>query len=367
MPTNLHLPTGVPPLTTYYLYMAGACNLACRHCWITPGFLTASEIDTGQKSLPFELFELAIREGKPLGLSHIKFTGGEPFVHPQVEKMLEYASDQQLGVSIETNGTLVSKERAHFLREKVNLTFVSVSLDGATAITHDYMRGVTGSFVRAQAGIRNLVEAGIRPQIIMSLYEGNLNEIEVLAQWAASVGCSSLKINIIQETGRGEKFKERVYGIERLLEIGRWVERDIQTRVSIPLHYSWPPAFKNLRQLSSSRGSESCDIHNILGVLHTGHMSMCGIGVEDDELVYGMFGKDLLVDVWTNHPTIRKVRENIPHQLEGICGNCLLRDSCRGFCPADSYHRSQNTKASFWFCEQAEIEGLFPKTRKRYY
>lgn len=366
MPTNLQLPKGVPPLGTYYLYMAGTCNLACRHCWITPGFLSASEVDTGQKSLPFDLFELAIREGVPLGLNHLKFTGGEPFVHPEVERMLVYAAEQNLGVTLETNGTLITAERARFLREKSSVAFVSVSLDGATVATHDYMRAVAGSFVRAQAGIKYLVEVGIYPQVIMSLYEGNLDEIELLAQWAVSAGCSSLKLNIIQETGRGERFNERVGGIERLIELGRWIENDLQRRISIPLYYSWPPAFKTLRHLNSSGGRESCSVHNILGIIHTGQMSMCGIGVQDDALIYGMLGQDLVAEVWANHPVLHKVRENIPYKLEGICGNCLLRDTCMGFCPADSYHHTQNLQSSFSFCEQANQVGLFPESRKRH-
>jgi SynChlorMet cassette radical SAM/SPASM protein ScmF len=279
--------------------------------------------------------------------------------------MLAYATGQQLGVSIETNGTLITSERARFLREKTNVTFISVSLDGATATTHDYMRAVVGSFARAQAGIKHLVEVGIHPQLIMSLYEGNVDEVEPLANWAVSAGCSSLKLNIIQDTGRGGNFKERVQGIERLIELGHWVENEIQTRVSIPIYYTWPPAYKNLHHLNHNSGCDSCSIHNILGILHTGQMSMCGIGVQDDALIYGMLGKDPVADVWTNNIIIRQVRDKIPYKIDGICGNCLLRDSCMGFCPADSYHRSKNIQASFWFCALAEQAGLFPESRKR--
>jgi len=365
MPTKVDLPEGVPPLSTYYLYMAGSCNLACRHCWITPGYLTSSEVDNGEKSLPFELYELAIREGKPLGLGHIKFTGGEPFVHPQVEKMLVYATEHQLGVTIETNGTLITEGRARFLREKTSVSFVSVSLDGATSGTHDYMRSVPGSFARAQAGIRHLIAAGIHPQVIMSLYEGNIDEIEPLTQWAVSVGCASIKLNIIQDTGRGGNFKERVNGIERLVKLGYWVERDLQARVPIPIHYSWPPAFKTIRQLGYRGGCDSCSVHSILGILHTGQMSMCGIGVQQDELVYGILGEVSLADIWKNHPVLIQIRDSIPDKLSGICGNCMLRDTCMGFCPAENYQRMRNLQAPFWFCEMADQAGLFPKARKR--
>jgi len=364
-PIKMQLPDGVPPLTTYYIYMAGSCNLACRHCWITPSFLAVSDVDSGENSLPFELFELAISEGEPLGLKHMKFTGGEPFVHPQIEHMLAYAVERQLGVSIETNGTLITAERARFLREKTSLTFISVSLDGATAVTHDFMRGVAGSFVRAQAGIKHLVDAGIHPQIIMSLYEGNLDEIEPLAQWVASAGCASLKLNIIQDIGRGSRFTERLQGIERLLELGRQVEKDMQNRVSIPIHYSWPPSFKSLRYLANGGGGDSCNIHNILGILHTGHISMCGIGQQVDELVYGLLGKDSVAEIWTKNDIIQKIRESIPYQLEGVCGDCMLRDTCMGFCPATNYYRTKNLNSPFWYCALADEAGLFPTSRKR--
>ena len=36
---DLDLPEGVPPLTTFYLYLTSGCNLRCRHCWIAPTFV----------------------------------------------------------------------------------------------------------------------------------------------------------------------------------------------------------------------------------------------------------------------------------------------------------------------------------------
>ncbi len=361
---EIQLPEGTPPLRAFYLYVTGACNLACRHCWITPSFLRTSD-DTGEKSLPFDLFEQAIREGEPLGLTRLKFTGGEPFIHPQMRRMLDYAAARRLDVTVETNGTLLTREWARYLHDKTTVTFISVSLDGATPATHDYMRGVAGSFAQAQDGVRHLVEAGYRPQVIMSLYEGNLEEVEPLARWAESVGCSSLKLNIIQETGRGARFKERIGEIERLIEIGRWVETELQDRASIPIYYSWPPAFQRLRRLAHRGGCDSCDIFHILGILHTGHLALCGIGVQDQVFVFGLLGKDRVERVWATHPIIRQIREGLPSKLEGICGDCLFRDVCLGFCVADNYHHTRNLLAPFWFCDLADQKGLFPGLRKR--
>ena len=278
--------------------------------------------------------------------------------------MLDYAAERHLGVTIETNGTLISADWARYLREKGCVSFLSVSLDGATAATHDYLRGVPGSFAQAQSGVRHLVEAGLHPQVIMSLYEGNLDEIEPLAHWAEAVGCSSLKVNIIMETGRGGAFQERVQGIERLIELGRWVETELQDRVHIRLNYSWPPAFQRIRCLEY-RACDGCAIANTLGILHSGLVALCGIGVQDDRLVYGLVGKNPVAEIWKTHPIIVSIRENLPHQLKGVCGECLFRDACMGFCVADNYYRTGSVIAPYHLCAAADQAGLFPTKRKR--
>jgi hypothetical protein len=46
------LPEGVPPLTTFYLYLTASCNLRCRHCWITPAFTGGKAVKGTTIDLP---------------------------------------------------------------------------------------------------------------------------------------------------------------------------------------------------------------------------------------------------------------------------------------------------------------------------
>ena len=82
IPFEDHVMTDVhdtPPLSRIYFYLTEGCNLACRHCWLAPGF----DPDGSRHAvLPVELFETAIREARPLGLARVKLTGGEPLLHP---------------------------------------------------------------------------------------------------------------------------------------------------------------------------------------------------------------------------------------------------------------------------------------------
>jgi SynChlorMet cassette radical SAM/SPASM protein ScmF len=355
------LPEGIPPLSTYYIYLTSGCNLACRHCWISPSFQPHS--DTGGH-LDYELFVLAIEEGLPLGLNSVKLTGGEPLLHPDFMRMVDLLREKRIDLTVETNGTLLSKSLAEYLKDNSTLRHISVSLDGATPQTHDTFRGVKGSFGKTCEGIKYLVEVGFHPQVIMSLHSDNVAEIEDLIKFSGEIGAGSVKFNLIQPSGRGELMTERgqVLDIHRLIELGKWIEGDLQKRTSLRLYYSWPMAFHNLRRLLN-KSAGTCGIFGILGILSTGHLAMCGIGVEIPELCYGLLGVDRVAEVWTSHPTLIDLRRSLPNELDGVCSKCIFRQQCLGSCVADNYHRSRRLTAAHWFCEQAESKGYFPVGR----
>lgn len=356
------LPEGIPPLRQFYFYLTAGCNLACRHCWLSPKYQpdggTGGHID-------LDLIKLAIEEGQPLGLQSVKLTGGEPLLHPDFVKIVDVLREKKMGLTIETNGTLMTQDLAYYLKNNSTLAHISVSVDGAKSATHDPFRGVKGSFEKACNGINYLVEAGYRPQVIMSLHFGNVDEIEELVRLAEKMGAGSVKFNLIQPTGRGEAMTERnqVLDIQKLVQVGKWVEKDLQKRITIPLIFSWPMAFYSLKRLLELKNNPTCGIFGILGILSTGHFAMCGIGVEVPELIYGKLGVDNLAEAWCNHPTLVSLRRDLPDNLEGVCGDCLFRIQCLGNCVAENYYQSHRLTSPHWFCHQAKQAGLFSSER----
>lgn len=359
--SKIQLSDGVPPLNTYYVYLTEGCNLACQHCWIAPTYQANG--GTGGH-LDYDLFALAIEQGLPLGLSSVKLTGGEPLLHPDFLRMVDLLREKNLGLTIETNGTLMTESIAGHLKEKSTLGAISVSLDGATSKTHDPFRGVKGSFDKAVQGIRYLVQVGYHPQIIMSIHAGNVDEIEALVHLAEDLKASSVKFNIIQPSGRGRKMVERYQALnmERLIELGKWMENDLRKRSSVSLHYSWPMAFYSIESLLNLQ-RYSCNVTNILGILSTGHLALCGIGTQVPELCYGKLGEDRIVDLWNDNPTLIKLRQEMFEGLEGICSECILRSRCKGTCVAENYSYYGKLMSPFWFCQMAADKGLFPDSR----
>jgi SynChlorMet cassette radical SAM/SPASM protein ScmF len=357
---QLNLPEGVPPLTSLYLYIAGSCNLACRHCWINP---TYQQVGNGGQYIKLEHVKKAIREAKPLGLSSVKLTGGEPTLHPQFREIVALIREAGLDIFLETNGTLVDAALAEFLK-KQEVGFISVSLDGATVETHEALRMVPGSFNQAISGIKSLVEVGFHPQIIFTIYRDNLSQITQIVELAESLECGSVKFNVLQQVGRGERLGiEGGLHIPEVIQLFQYVENKVARNRKISIYFDIPLAFYPIRKLLDGNLSH-CSITHVLGMLAGGELSLCGIGVNEKELIYGNIEKDDLQQVWCRAPGLIRLRELIPANFEGICGQCLHRTICYGACVANNYYSSGKLNAAYYFCDIADSMSLFPISRK---
>src|SRR5574337_1414311 len=82
------------------------CNIACTHCFNNSG----PNISTFG-FLSFEIVRTEIENAARAGVKEIFFTGGEPFLHPDLPEMLSF-SLQHAPTTILTNGMLINERTA---------------------------------------------------------------------------------------------------------------------------------------------------------------------------------------------------------------------------------------------------------------
>ena len=75
--------------------MSSDLNLA----WIAPKFQSENHV---YPALSVDLFKSIIEQAKPLGLSTVKLTGGEPLLHAGISKIIGYIKAEDLNLTIET-------------------------------------------------------------------------------------------------------------------------------------------------------------------------------------------------------------------------------------------------------------------------
>lgn len=162
-------------LDTLWFQVAGTlCNLACTHC-----FVSCSPSNHTHEFLSLATVQTFLEEGARLGVRETYFTGGEPFLNPEMEEIVAAA----LGygpATVLTNGLLLDPARSARLAALSNGSRFSLdlrlSLDGYDAATNDPIRG-EGTFARVLAAIGNLHAVGLNPVLTVSeVYEENGSE-----------------------------------------------------------------------------------------------------------------------------------------------------------------------------------------------
>ena len=156
------------------------CNLTCQHC-----FISCSPTNHAFEPISRETVLKTLEESRVLGVKEYYFTGGEPFIHPDMVEILERTLE--LGpATVLTNGTLLKPPAIARLAiaeagSLYSLEF-RVSIDGYTPESNDRIRG-RGSFARAMAGVRLLLEQGFLPIVTVAQTWEDGRTDEVLARF----------------------------------------------------------------------------------------------------------------------------------------------------------------------------------------
>jgi len=151
-------------LDELWIQVAGTlCNLSCTYCFVSSG----PGIDRHRLMSRAEVHSRVL---EALGVKEFYFTGGEPFVHPELLEILEDTLAHG-PCTVLTNGTLLTEARIRSLRRLSEGTRYSleirVSLDGASPAEHDRLRG-PGAFARALDGLLRLERAGLLPIVTIT-------------------------------------------------------------------------------------------------------------------------------------------------------------------------------------------------------
>ena len=165
-----------------WVYSNFHCNLACDYC------VVASSPSARKRQLPLERFRSLVDEALSEGFEELYLTGGEPFVHPDVIEMIEYASDRMTTVVL-TNAMLFTGRRRRDLARLAGRPALTVqsSIDGARPATHDRWRGA-GSWVKAIDGLRYASGLGLALRVAMTSTPDNGEEVEELRVLLSQLG-----------------------------------------------------------------------------------------------------------------------------------------------------------------------------------
>jgi hopanoid biosynthesis associated radical SAM protein HpnH len=137
------------------------CNLACAGC----GKIQYPAHVLKMNLSPEECFRAVDECGAPM----VSIPGGEPLMHPEIDRIVEGLVARRKYIYLCTNALLL-KEKLHLFQPSKYLTF-SVHVDGQEE-HHDFSVCREGGYELAIEGIREAVKRGFRVTTNTTLFDG---------------------------------------------------------------------------------------------------------------------------------------------------------------------------------------------------
>lgn len=146
------------------------CNANCIHCGSSAGKDRSNNL-TYEEALSV-IKQLVEEKCRVLGL-----IGGEYFLYPKWKELLLELKKTPINTRVITNGLLLTEENLNFLME-AGVQAIGISIDGATAKTHDAIRRVPGCFDKAFDAAKRARAKHIPTTVITTINRLNIVELK---------------------------------------------------------------------------------------------------------------------------------------------------------------------------------------------
>ncbi len=314
-----------------------ACDLACVHC------RASAQPDRHPMELSTDEGKRLIDQIAGLKVPVFVLTGGDPIKRPDLFELIGHARSVGVRVSLTPSATpLLTKDIVVRLKD-AGLARLAVSMDGASAETHDAFRGMSGSFARTLDAIRWANEIGLPVQINTTFSRRNITEIDDIVALMETLNITLWSVFFLVPTGRG-KLNDLLSADEfesvfaKVYSLSRTASFDIKTTEA--QHYRRFVLQQRVAERKS--GVDTGKVHERTGdsigraprglndgkgfifishkgeVFPSGFLPLCAGNIRDQELGA----------IYRDSPLFRDLRDT--SKLEGKCGSCEFKEICGG-------------------------------------
>lgn len=313
-----------------------ACDLACVHC------RASAQPERHPMELSTEGGKKLIDEIAALRVPVFVLTGGDPIKRPDLFELIAHARQAGVRVSLTPSATpLLTREIVVRLKE-AGLARMAVSLDGASAVTHDAFRGMSGSFARTLDAIGWANEIGLPVQVNTTFSRRNIGEIAAIVSLMESLRITLWSVFFLVPTGRGKLNDlldaDEFEGVfEKIYQLSKSASFDIKTTEA--QHYR---RFVVQQRTAERRAGTSHaeaekatdgigraprglnDGKGFVFISHTGEVFPSGFL----PLTAGNVRQQSLSTIYRESPLFVDLRDT--SKLEGKCGACEFKEICGG-------------------------------------
>lgn len=308
------------------------CPNKCVHC----SSLSSEEC---REIIPFGKFKEVIDGVKALGLKTICFSGGEPFLHPDIVEMIDYVYNKGLNCYIYSSGICLDCMKNKIsIPEKIldnisgKVTKIIFNIEAADECIYDVIMGTQSCFCLLEQSIKKALSRKIVVEGHFVPMKLNKNQIEPVVDFCERLGVSKVSFLRLVMHGRALNNKERLLLSEEELKeveeqlVKLYKSKSSYIRIGVPL-------------LGETKEAHCEAANGKLNIRYDGNVYPCEVfknhraEILDDTKPENIF-REKIEKIYEDSKYLQKVRFLV---AQFSCGDCC--ENCIG-----QYYMNQKNK-----------------------
>lgn len=311
-----------------FIEITNHCLQSCIHC-------SSKATRTNYSEITLASLKKIVMDTKLHGLKNVVLSGGEPFLHPDFFRFVNFLQGERLRYSVYTcgvvfcNGVMSPIPAAYFNQIKSEyLNTVIFSLHAGCSETQMKISGFSKSFDYVLESIQAATLHQIPVEIHVVPMRINFDEIYKVLEIANALEVG--RVSFLRFVSQGRGTEELNLNKEQLVELQQLYRTYKNSYKNVKIRFGTP-----FNCITYSGNHCTAGVNKLLINAH-GDILPC----EAFKYLQGQrptIYDNSIYDVWQNDILLQALREiDVDHS--SICYSCQYKDGCHGGCPGQRLH-----------------------------
>ncbi len=331
------------------------CNLKCEYCYVSSSPYNNNVMRYEKVA---ELFEILEKNG----VNTIQLTGGEPLIHPDIEKILNLATTKFDVIALLSNGVYFPDKILNIIESNLDKIAVQISIDGSNEDINFKVRQIKNTYNKSVQALKKLLSINAILRVVIVVTPNNALDIDDCCKMLKELGIKEIGLSIAEESGAAGSIEYPNKEIQGLYHYIKSTYGEYFLEVN-KKYYDIISSVKNITEIGIEETPRNCGAgYRSIAIDPNGNVRPCLL-VSNKVKFLGNIFEDNYLQMF-NDSTVSNIyrKFNFSSMEESKCESCDYRYYC-GSCMSKIFFanlkRKSDKKDLCFYAKYLEMDKIF--------
>jgi radical SAM protein with 4Fe4S-binding SPASM domain len=331
------------------------CNLKCEYCYVSSSPYNKNVM---KYEKVVELFDILEKNG----VNTIQLTGGEPLIHPDIDKILNLATTKFDVIALLSNGVYFPDKVMKIIECNPDKIAVQISIDGSNEDINFKVRQVKNSFNKTIQTLEKLLSINAILRVVVVITPNNALDVDDCCRMLRELGIKEIGLSIAEESGAAgmiEYPNKQIQGLYHYIK-STYGEYFLEVNKK---YYDIISSVKNITEIGIEETPRNCGAgYRSVAIDPNGNVKPCLLVSDKVKFIGNIFNDNYLH--MFNESDVSKVyrKFNFSSLEETECNDCDYKYYC-GSCLSKIFFanvkRKSDKKDLCFYAKYLEMDKVF--------